>query len=207
MRLIAIPAAKQRALLAILLLGANELPTGDRLIDQLWGGRPPASARKVLQTYVSKIRRWWAIGIGERVLRVIELRVEPGQLGLLASVSGSRAEGGKCAEPCVGPAHVGACCRAPGRWSPSTRRYARRLNGRGPSTGSLPGMILRWDRRLMRPELGCPSRPGRPRTDDVVAALVDEDGRAEVVGRGQRQPVGLALVALLRSPARLAEVK
>jgi DNA-binding SARP family transcriptional activator len=64
-RLIAIPAAKQRALLAILLLGANELLTGDRLIDQLWGGRPPASARKVLQTYVSKIRRWWAIGIGD----------------------------------------------------------------------------------------------------------------------------------------------
>jgi DNA-binding SARP family transcriptional activator len=29
----------------------------DRLIDQLWESRPPATARKVLQTYVSKLRR------------------------------------------------------------------------------------------------------------------------------------------------------
>jgi DNA-binding SARP family transcriptional activator len=36
----------------------------DRLIDELWDGRPPATARKVLQTYVSKLRRL----VGEAVL-------------------------------------------------------------------------------------------------------------------------------------------
>ena len=55
-RLIPVRAAKQRALLAILLLNANRWrPIG--LIDQLWDSRPPGTARKVLQTYVSKLRR------------------------------------------------------------------------------------------------------------------------------------------------------
>ena len=80
--LIAVPAAKQRALLAILLLSANVSVTSDRLIDQLWDGRPPVSARKVLQTYVSKLRRV----VGESVLITrpegYEMRVEPGQLDL-----------------------------------------------------------------------------------------------------------------------------
>src|SRR5689334_845156 len=52
-----LPAAKQRALLAILLLRANEPATSDLLIDELWGGRPPDSARKLVQTYVSRLRR------------------------------------------------------------------------------------------------------------------------------------------------------
>jgi DNA-binding SARP family transcriptional activator len=64
MRPVAVPAAKQRALLAIPLLSANASVASDRLIDQLWGGRRPASARKVLQTYVSKLRRV----VGESVL-------------------------------------------------------------------------------------------------------------------------------------------
>jgi DNA-binding SARP family transcriptional activator len=79
---IAVPAPKQRALLAILLLGANEPITADRLIERLWDGRPPASARKVLQTYVSRLRRV----VGDSVLLTgpagYELRVEPDQLDL-----------------------------------------------------------------------------------------------------------------------------
>jgi DNA-binding SARP family transcriptional activator len=49
-RPVAVPAAKQRALLAILLLSANQPVATDLLIDRLWNGRPPVSARKVLQT-------------------------------------------------------------------------------------------------------------------------------------------------------------
>ena len=56
-RVVALNAAKQRALLAILLLHANELVSSDRLIDDLWGGRPPATAAKILQKYVSQLRR------------------------------------------------------------------------------------------------------------------------------------------------------
>ena len=48
---------KQRALLAILLLRRGEAVSSDRLIDQLWGERPPATAAKTLQGYVSHLRK------------------------------------------------------------------------------------------------------------------------------------------------------
>jgi len=49
--------AKQRAVLAMLLLDLNRVVTTDSLIDRLWGERPPATAANVLQTYVSRLRR------------------------------------------------------------------------------------------------------------------------------------------------------
>ena len=72
-----VPAAKQRALLAILILNANQPVSSDRLIEELWGGRAPASARKVLQTYVSKLRR--ALGNDALLTQPAgyELQVEP----------------------------------------------------------------------------------------------------------------------------------
>src|SRR5438034_7569242 len=48
---------KQRALLALLLLHANEALSRERLIDGLWGERPPATAAKALQVYVSQLRK------------------------------------------------------------------------------------------------------------------------------------------------------
>jgi DNA-binding SARP family transcriptional activator/class 3 adenylate cyclase len=49
--------AKQRALLALLLLNANMTVASDRLIDELWGDGPPESARKMVQIYVSQLRK------------------------------------------------------------------------------------------------------------------------------------------------------
>jgi DNA-binding SARP family transcriptional activator/class 3 adenylate cyclase len=49
--------AKQRALLALLLLNANMTVASDRLIDELWGDDPPDSARKMVQIYVSQLRK------------------------------------------------------------------------------------------------------------------------------------------------------
>jgi YVTN family beta-propeller protein len=49
--------AKQRALLASLLLHANEVVGRDRLIDGLWGGQPPATAGHTVETYISRLRR------------------------------------------------------------------------------------------------------------------------------------------------------
>ena len=48
---------KQRALLALLLLRANEVVATDALIDRLWGERPPATAAKVLQVQVWRLRK------------------------------------------------------------------------------------------------------------------------------------------------------
>jgi peptide/nickel transport system substrate-binding protein len=59
--------AKQRALLAVLLLHANEVVSRDRLIDSLWGERPPESAHHTLEAYVSRLRKVLHAD-GERVL-------------------------------------------------------------------------------------------------------------------------------------------
>jgi len=48
---------KQRSLLALLLLHAGEVISSDRLIEALWEGQPPATAAKVVQGYVSQLRR------------------------------------------------------------------------------------------------------------------------------------------------------
>src|SRR5436309_3264933 len=50
-------AAKQRAVLAMLALQANETVSVDRLVDGLWGEDPPATAPKMVQLYVSQLRR------------------------------------------------------------------------------------------------------------------------------------------------------
>jgi DNA-binding SARP family transcriptional activator/class 3 adenylate cyclase len=56
-RTVPVGRGKQRALLALLLLHANEVVSTDRLIDELWGENPPATASTALQVYVSKLRK------------------------------------------------------------------------------------------------------------------------------------------------------
>jgi DNA-binding SARP family transcriptional activator len=48
---------RQRALLAMLLTRANEVVSNDRLIDELWGARPPPTATNALQYHVSQLRK------------------------------------------------------------------------------------------------------------------------------------------------------
>ncbi|MGE5291570.1 MAG: BTAD domain-containing putative transcriptional regulator, partial [Micromonosporaceae bacterium] len=83
-RTIELSAAKHRALVAALLVHANQAVSADRLIDALWDSQPPASAAKTLQTYVSQLRRDLepATGGGDwRTLRTVEggyrLQVDP----------------------------------------------------------------------------------------------------------------------------------
>src|SRR5205085_11180781 len=46
---LALGGAKQRALLALLVLSRNEVVSLDRLVDGIWGERPPATAVKMVQ--------------------------------------------------------------------------------------------------------------------------------------------------------------
>jgi DNA-binding SARP family transcriptional activator len=55
-RVVPLPRRKHRALLALLLLHAREVVSGDRLLEDLWGGRPPPTAKDALQNYVSHLR-------------------------------------------------------------------------------------------------------------------------------------------------------
>ncbi|HEX6843657.1 MAG TPA: BTAD domain-containing putative transcriptional regulator, partial [Actinomycetota bacterium] len=48
---------KQRAVLASLLMRANQVVPADTLIVEVWGEEPPEKARNTLQTYVSNLRK------------------------------------------------------------------------------------------------------------------------------------------------------
>src|SRR6185436_9013006 len=48
---------RQQAVLAALLLRANEVVSTDTLIEAVWGEDPPPTARTALQVHVSKLRR------------------------------------------------------------------------------------------------------------------------------------------------------
>jgi DNA-binding SARP family transcriptional activator len=61
--LVHVGGAKERALLVILLLNANEPVSVDRLIDELWGVRPPVTARKSVQVRVAGLRRLLGEGV------------------------------------------------------------------------------------------------------------------------------------------------
>jgi WD40 repeat protein/DNA-binding SARP family transcriptional activator/class 3 adenylate cyclase len=48
---------KQRAVLAHLVLRANQLVPAETLVDEIWGEEPPKQARNIIQTYVSHLRK------------------------------------------------------------------------------------------------------------------------------------------------------
>ena len=52
-----LPGGKPSALLARLLLDSGRVVAKEELVDSLWGERSPPSARKVLQVYVSQLRK------------------------------------------------------------------------------------------------------------------------------------------------------
>jgi YVTN family beta-propeller protein len=93
-RPVALGGPKQRALLVVLLLRRGEVVSRDRLIDELWGERPPASAAKTVQVYISNLRK--ALGDGVLLTRGqgYVLQLAPGQIDVdrvAASVSEGRA--------------------------------------------------------------------------------------------------------------------
>ena len=74
---VALGGPKQRALLAELLLRRGSAVPRERLVDALWGDRPPASAISSLQVYVHGLRR--AVGADRLETRgnAYRVRVEP----------------------------------------------------------------------------------------------------------------------------------
>ena len=74
--------AKERALVAVLLLHANEVVSTDTLIDRLWGGNPPSTVGKALQVYVSRLRK--LLGSDALLTRPpgYLMRIGPGELDL-----------------------------------------------------------------------------------------------------------------------------
>ncbi|MEV6909480.1 BTAD domain-containing putative transcriptional regulator [Amycolatopsis sp. NPDC051071] len=66
-RLVPVPAAKQRILLAVLVLRAGKVVSAEELIDLLWAECPPASPRVGLQTIVLRLRQRLGV-LGQRIV-------------------------------------------------------------------------------------------------------------------------------------------
>jgi DNA-binding SARP family transcriptional activator/streptogramin lyase len=81
-RALALGGRKQRSLLAILLLHANEAVSDDVLADGLWGERPPKTAGTALQVHVSALRKLLSAERLERRAPGYLLHVEPEELDL-----------------------------------------------------------------------------------------------------------------------------
>jgi WD40 repeat protein/DNA-binding SARP family transcriptional activator len=86
-RAVAVAGSKQRALLAVLLLHGNETLSTARLIDELWGEAPPATATKAVHVHVSRLRKALAAGNGNGASELVltheqgyELRLDPERL-------------------------------------------------------------------------------------------------------------------------------
>ena len=81
---VAIGAGKPRALLALLALHEGTTVSTARLVEGLWGEAPPATAHKMVQLYVSQLRKALANGDdGGEILtrgRGYELRLGDGGL-------------------------------------------------------------------------------------------------------------------------------
>jgi DNA-binding SARP family transcriptional activator len=76
------------ALLGLLTLDANRVVPVRRLIDELWGDDPPASARKTVQTYVSRLRN--VLGKERLQSSADGYRLVAGDAGLYEDAYGSR---------------------------------------------------------------------------------------------------------------------
>src|SRR5919108_3371056 len=76
---------KERAVLAMLALEVGRTVSADRLTEGLWGERAPPSAPKLVQLYVSHLRRLLG-GNGAQIVtrgRGYELRLDGGEVDAL----------------------------------------------------------------------------------------------------------------------------
>jgi DNA-binding SARP family transcriptional activator len=115
-----LPGPKPRALLALLLLHANEVVSSDRLIDELWDGEPPTTAATALHVHVSQLRKALK---ADRELLVTHgagyvIALEPDQLDLsrferLAEQGGRALTGGDPASAAVSLGAALALWRGP----------------------------------------------------------------------------------------------
>ena len=114
-REVALGGRKQRSVLAILLLHAGEVGPTDRLIEELWGERAPATAAKTLQVYVSNLRKALGDGVlvtrsGGYVLQVTSVEFDAREFQALATDGQSALHAGDFRRA------AGLLCQALGLW-------------------------------------------------------------------------------------------
>ena len=154
--------AKQRLLLAMLLLAASRMVPANRLVDELWGEALPRDPAGALRTQVSRLRR--ALGpAGDSLITVeggYQLHVERGQLDATRFEDALAAAAAETAGPALG-----LLDQALGLW-------------RGPALGELAGRPFAQPEAVRLDELRVAARERQAellmsagRAADAVAAL------------------------------------
>jgi DNA-binding SARP family transcriptional activator/pimeloyl-ACP methyl ester carboxylesterase len=132
--------AKRRALLAVLLVRANQVVAPDVLVEDLWEGRPPDSAAASLQTYVYQLRK--TLGLDSLRTRPAGyvLEVEPDQLDALRFEQAVRAvSSAKDASPDWVAARLG---EALGWWRGSALADFEGMTWAGPEAARLESLRI-----------------------------------------------------------------
>lgn len=188
---------RQRALLALLLLHANTVVSRPRLIDALWGERPPETAANALQVAVHGLRK--LLG-AERITTHAAgylLRVEPDELDLerferLVELARTQAP-----DPAASSTRRGtrAVARRPAR---GPRRRPVRDSGRSAAGGGTTGGARTPNRAGSG---GRQARRARPRARAARREL-SAAGTARVPAGDSALPVGAAGGRARRPAAR-----
>ena len=77
---VALGGRRNRELLSVLLLRANEVVSSDRLVEALWSGAAPDNPRKAVHVYVCRLRKTLGDDVLETRTPGYVLHVEKGQL-------------------------------------------------------------------------------------------------------------------------------
>lgn len=130
---------------ALLLVNAGKSVSVDRMIDELWGEWPPATAQHAVQVYLSGVRKVLSAS-GD------DLKLRGSAAGYRLDVDPERVDARRFERLIGRPGTWRAMIlRAPGRYS--MRRLASGAVRRwlsSPSTGSLPGRRIGWSGALQR---------------------------------------------------------
>ncbi|MFE7836568.1 BTAD domain-containing putative transcriptional regulator [Streptomyces sp. NPDC057474] len=68
-RIVDLGHARQRCVLAVLLVDANQVVSVEQLVERVWADRPPQRARNTLYGYLSRLRQALAIAEGADIVR------------------------------------------------------------------------------------------------------------------------------------------
>jgi predicted ATPase/class 3 adenylate cyclase len=65
---VVLPGSRERAVLVLLLLSANRVVPAERLVEDLWGGKPPEGAIGALRVFISRLRKALRDATGDPVV-------------------------------------------------------------------------------------------------------------------------------------------
>jgi DNA-binding SARP family transcriptional activator len=128
---VAVPAARQRVLLAALLVHAGQAVSAEALAEVVWDGSPPPAAAGTLRTHVMRLRRVLGPRAGKRLVTRYP--------GYLVEADGDEIDLLRFSRMC----RDGSAAVAAGSWQQASQIPAEALGlWRGPALADVPSQLL-----------------------------------------------------------------